>query len=243
MWAKYDHKEIHEKIDKVIDEIFKERLDDDGKQLTAKNATLLDLHNLLNLDHKIDYAKIEHYRQYYGNLLEFVDDKPSKTDDTRHHYHVTREKVLLITAYNTTKSCITVFNTSYAEHWPYRIADVLKATMAAPTYFEPFPIKDKKINGIFLEMNEPEVFIDGGVFANDPELTALWAIQMQWKKLVNYRLLSIGTGCYNPQLDPKSWGGYWEWLVSGKSGLVTDTLMDATQDGKKTDRYRTKLEE
>ncbi|CAF5001242.1 unnamed protein product, partial [Rotaria sp. Silwood1] len=227
MWARYNHKKIHEQIDKIIDEIFKEWLDDDGKQLTAKNATLLDLHNLLNPAHKINNANIEHSRRYYGNLLEF-DDKLHTTDDTRRH-HVTREKVLLITAYNTTKSSITIFNTSYAEHWPYRIADVLKSTMAAPTYFEPFTIEIKKENDHFVKMNEPEVFIDGGVFANDPELTAIWAIQRQWKKMVNYRLLSIGTGCYNPQLSPNTWGGYYAWLVSGEPGLVIDALMDATR--------------
>lgn len=75
-----------------------------------------------------------------------------------------------------------------------------------------------------------DVFIDGGVYANDPELTALWAIRMQWRRMVNYRLLSIGTGCYSPQLDSNSGTGYGAWIADPrKPGLVINTLMDATR--------------
>ncbi len=47
-----------------------------------------------------------------------------------------------------------------------------------------------------LDMFPREVFIDGGVFANDPELTTLWAVRMQRKKMTNYHLLSIDIGYY-----------------------------------------------
>jgi patatin-like phospholipase/acyl hydrolase len=82
--------------------------------------------------------------------------------------------------------------------------------MAAPTYFPPQPIHKQIIqDGRFVKDPNsdhipPEIFIDGGVFANDPELVALWAIRIQWKKLVNYHLLSIGTGCYNAELSPST---------------------------------------
>ncbi|CAF3612259.1 unnamed protein product [Rotaria sp. Silwood1] len=214
MSAKYNHNKIHERIDSIIGEIFEGRLDH-GKKLTAKNATLLDLHNLLNPEHMISNDALKKNRRYHGSSLEFVDDKLSTTECIEAHkgitaHRVTREKVLLITAYNTTTSSITVFNTSFAEHWQYLIADVLKATMAAPTYFQPWSIpKGIKENGSFVEGPKPhDVYIDGGVFANDPELTALWAIRMQWKKMVNYRILSIGTGCYNPELSSTSWGAH-----------------------------------
>jgi patatin-like phospholipase/acyl hydrolase len=235
MSAKYNDKNIHDKINQVIDDIFEGKLYD-GKPLTAQNATLLDLHNLLNPHHMVNDNAFELSHQYHGNLLEFVDNKPFTTDCKDAHQgdnpqFVKREKVLLITAYNTTTSNITVFNTSFAEHWSYRIADVLKATMAAPTYFPPWSMfKGRKENGNFVQDDEEQVFIDGGVFANDPELIALWTIRIQWKKVSNYRLLSIGTGCYNPQLPTSSWGGYYTWLFqTHRRGLVIDTLMDATR--------------
>jgi patatin-like phospholipase/acyl hydrolase len=56
-----------------------------------------------------------------------------------------------------------------------RIADVLKATMAAPTYFPPQHLHKQIIkDGRFVKDPNsdhipPEIFIDGGVFANDPD--------------------------------------------------------------------------
>ncbi|CAF1681944.1 unnamed protein product, partial [Adineta ricciae] len=73
---------------------------------------------------------------------------------------------------------------------------------------------------------DDETFIDGGVFANDPEMAALWAIRMQWKKPVNYHLISIGTGCYNAKLSVDNWkGGYKYWLLD-TNGLLVNVLMD-----------------
>src|SRR5207237_3628975 len=119
---------------------------------------------------------------------------------------------------------ITVFNTSYSKHWPYRIADVLKATMAAPTFFPPHKVYKKTIEN---NRSVPEVFIDGGVFANDPELTALWAIRMQWKKLTNYHLLSIGTGYFTPEVSLGGCGGFLGWILN--DGLLVYTLMEASR--------------
>jgi hypothetical protein len=52
--------------------------------------------------------------------------------------------------------------------------------------------QNMKSNGVRqLDMFPREVFIDGSVFVNDPELTALWAVRMQWKKMTNYHLLSV----------------------------------------------------
>ncbi|CAF3003725.1 unnamed protein product [Rotaria sp. Silwood2] len=216
---KYNPTPIYNKIDEIIGQL---KLSN-GKQLTAENATLLDIHNLLNPHCMVNNDTSELDRRYHSNCLEFVDDSSSNSG-------IKREKVLLITAYNTTKDSMTIFNTSYAEHWGYRIADVLKATMAAPTYFQPCTMyKRKKVNDHFERDGEDETFIDGGVFANDPELAALWAIRMQWKKPINYRLLSIGTGCYNAKLSVDNWkGGYKYWLYD-TNGLLVNVLMDGTR--------------
>ena len=235
LWSKYDPSRIHAKIDEIIGTV---KLKKTGKHLSAQDATLLDIHNFLNPDHMIDDDTLKSIPSSHGNLLEFVDDNrllrnTSNIDKSTKLNHVNREKVLLITGYNTTTNTITIFNTSYAEHWPYRLADVLKATMAAPTYFPPHEVHKGIIeNGHFLSnslsgKNLSEVYIDGGVFANDPELAALWAIRMQWKKMVNYHLICIGTGSYTAEQTSSSWGGYVGWIFN--QGLLVNTLMDATR--------------
>lgn len=240
--AKYDPVRIHDQIDKVINSITLK----DGKRLDAKTATLLDIHNYLNPDDMITPdmitdEKLSETLISHGNWLEFVDEislnAPTTIDQDHNRHRVKREKVLLITAYNTTTDSITIFNTSYSNHWPYLIADVLKATMAAPTYFPPHPVHKSIVkNGHYVRNKNDddndksaEIFIDGGVFANDPELAALWAIRMQWKKLANYYLLSIGTGSYNTELNPSTWGGIAGWLINDGGGVLINTLMDATR--------------
>ncbi|UJR18475.1 hypothetical protein I4U23_005381 [Adineta vaga] len=237
LWDKYDPINIHTKIDEIINTI-----ELNGKRLTAENATLLDIHNLLNphamiTEDMLTDDKLAETLLSHADWLEFADESSTKDLHTTHQSQirsqVNREKVLLITAYNTTTDTMTVFNTSYSKHWSYRIADVLKATMAAPTYFPSYKISKRIIkDGHFVKDNKSdgtsdEIFIDGGVFANDPELAALWAIRMQWKKLVNYYLLCIGTGCYNAKLSSSTWGGYPGWIRS--DGLLVNILMDATR--------------
>jgi len=201
-----------------------------GEYLSAENATLLDIHNLLNPNAPASDDLLRTNLVRHGNLLEFVDDYDDfqKMIGENNQFHrVKREKVLLITAYNATQDQVTIFNSSYAKHWPYRIADVLKATMAAPTYFPPHEMSKGIIeNGQFKPTRLPEIFVDGGIFANDPELIALWAMRMQWKKSMNYHILSIGTGAYNTSITTSGLGGYYEWLF--KNGLLVNTSMEAT---------------
>lgn len=229
IYSKYNPSRIHNKIDEIINGIKLK----DGTKLSAESATLLDIRNLLNPDNVIDDEKSEAAAPYHSNFLEFTDENISMIDSDylQQNYsfcRVKREKILLITSYNTTTDSITVFNTSFAKHWGYRIADVLKATMAAPTYFPPQEVwSGKKHHGHFMKQESPELYIDGGVFANDPELAALAVIRMQWKKRVNYHLLSIGTGCYNTKLSSSTWGGYLGWIFN--NGFLINTLMDATR--------------
>ncbi|CAF1086086.1 unnamed protein product [Didymodactylos carnosus] len=222
--AKYDPSRIHNKIDEIISTITLKN----GKKLSAENATLLDIRNFLNPDNMINDDDGLTSICSHGNLLEFVDDIEQYKNETCNIHRVKREKVLLIAAYNTTISSITIFNTSYAKHWQYRIADVLKATMAAPTYFPPHKLYKGKIeNGHFVPFKHHEIFIDGGVFANDPELIAIFAIRMQWKKIINYHLLSIGTGHYADDLSAPNLSGYLGWIVN--KGLLVNTFLEATR--------------
>ncbi|CAF1592221.1 unnamed protein product, partial [Didymodactylos carnosus] len=233
LWAKYDPTPIHNKIDEIINS-----LEVNGKQLSADTATLLDIHNLLNPKNSISDDALGPIPLTPTNLLEFDDiksiiltsdvDKKSFVSDYEYNHHKQREKVLIITAYNTTANRIMIFNTSCYDHLSYRIADVLKATMAAPTYFPPYKMNKWKIeDGLFQPNGPTEIFIDGGMFANDPELAALWAVRMQWKKMVNYNLISIGTGYYTEPMSILNQGGYKGWLSNG--GLIINTLFEATR--------------
>jgi predicted acylesterase/phospholipase RssA len=234
LWSKYDPSRIHAKIDEIIGTIVLKN----GKRLSAHDATLLDMHNYLNPDDFVDEDRLKSMGSSHGNELKFTDAENYFNIANDVHmcsqlHRIKREKVLLITAYNATSNSTTIFNTSYANHWSYRIADVLKATMAAPTYFPPHKIHRISINDNMkskLDMStksQADLFIDGGVFANDPELVALWAIRMQWKKLTNYHLLAIGTGCYTSEVSATNWGGYCGWIFNG--GQLVNTLMDATR--------------
>ena len=111
--------------------------------------------------------KLEETLMLHDNWLEFSD--PSSSNDLHQseiRRPIPREKVLLITSYKITADLMTVFNTSYAKHSSYRIGDVLKATMAGPTYFPAQHIHQRiLLNGRFVKDPRsdhlpPKIFID-----------------------------------------------------------------------------------
>jgi len=221
--AKYNPSRIHDKIDEIISTI-----KINGQNLSAQNATLFDIHNLLNPDAHVSNDELRTTAVPGGGFLPYVDDYHgfSKIIGAKHQFHrVERERALRITAYNATHKEFTVFNSSYFNHWSYRIADVLKATMAAPTYFPPQKMSHGIIqNGQFIPKMSPKIFVDGGIFANDPELMALWGLK--WKQSIHYHILSIGTGAYDTQIEKSNLGGYFRCL--SKNRLLVNTLMEAT---------------
>lgn len=93
---------------------------------------------------------------------------------------------------------------------PYRsdegdffVKDVIQATSAAPTYFQPALIRDSK--------GENYSLIDGGVFANNPTLCAYAeASKLSRDRGDNYSIFSLGTGAIlqpYPYSEAKNWGG------------------------------------
>lgn len=104
----------------------------------------------------------------------------------------------------------------------YRLADVGRATSAAPTFFEPFLLKG--LSGTATPC------IDGGVVANNPSLLALLE---SWRlgggRQLDSRLVSLGTGrCESPcLLEAARSYGLAQWaprlvdiMFSGASELV-----------------------
>jgi len=114
-----------------------------------------------------------------------------------------------------------VIFTSWSDEDDYRLADVGRATSAAPTFFEPFAITS--LSGRVTPC------IDGGVVANNPaRLALLAALEMDFR-LDDYALISLGTGrCEKPiLLEAACSYGLAQWaphlldvMFSGQSELV-----------------------
>lgn len=95
------------------------------------------------------------------------------------------------------------------------LADVARATAAAPTYFPPAEIENTK--------GEAFVCIDGGIFANNPALCAYAAARQLWPR-DEIRLLSLGTGTRVKAIHERSWGQL-PWLSD-----IFSAFMDGAAD-------------
>lgn len=100
------------------------------------------------------------------------------------------------------------------------------ATSAAPTYFDPFTTSYTKIDSTTEEDFSNKV--DGGVFANNPALSAIIESQKAFGKSLNeLQVLSIGTGSrkYSDAKDRIKWGPlYW---MNLKKKRIIDLFMQS----------------
>ena len=83
----------------------------------------------------------------------------------------------------------------------FRLRDVARATSAAPTYFPPALIQSRAGRQFGM--------IDGGVFANNPGMTALVAAYKLFPEVGDFVVVSLGTGSLErpiPYEDAKNWG-------------------------------------
>ncbi|HEY9834078.1 MAG TPA: CBASS cGAMP-activated phospholipase [Stenomitos sp.] len=82
----------------------------------------------------------------------------------------------------------------------FKMVEVARAACAAPTYFEPLHLKTS---------DRTYVFIDGGVFANNPAMFAYTEAKARHKDATKFLVVSIGTGQLTNQLEykqVKKWG-------------------------------------
>ncbi|MGE0159504.1 MAG: CBASS cGAMP-activated phospholipase [Gemmatimonadales bacterium] len=113
---------------------------------------------------------------------------------------------VLVTAYDIELRQPHFFKSDRARKKPERdfhLADIARATSAAPTYFEPAQIRSRA-------GDDPVTLVDGGVFANNPAACALVeSICTYEAKLADITFLSLGTGeLTRPILyeEAKGWG-------------------------------------
>jgi len=87
------------------------------------------------------------------------------------------------------------------KEWDFLLRDVARATSAAPTYFPPALIKSQS--------NREYGMIDGGVFANNPAMTAWVAARRMYPDAEGFLVLSLGTGSLErpiPYAQAANWG-------------------------------------
>lgn len=126
----------------------------------------------------------------------------------------------VIPAVSLTKGGPKVFKTGHHERfildWRLRVVDVALATSAAPTFFPAHLIGD-------------ELFADGGMFANSPDMIALHEAEMFLGKQRNdIHVLSVGTTstdfAMSSGLDPNM--GLMDWM---RNQRLTDVMIGSQQ--------------
>lgn len=103
----------------------------------------------------------------------------------------------------------------------FALADVARATSAAPTYFEPAKIRSAS--------GDSHALVDGGVFANNPAMCAYAAARKLYPSADDFLVVSIGTGQLEraiPYDDARNWGllGWARPILSVIFDGVSDTV-------------------
>jgi uncharacterized protein len=102
----------------------------------------------------------------------------------------------------------------------FRLREIARATSAAPTYFPPAMITNRR--------GEAYAMVDGGVFANNPAMCALAsARRLYGDRTARFLLVSLGTGSLERSIDADEalkWGEV-SWLHP-----ILNILMDGNAD-------------
>ena len=133
-------------------------------------------------------------------------------------------KPLIIPATNITTGRPHVFKSQYEESFTrdakVNVWEAVRASCAAPTYFDPF---------VAPSTESPAQFADGGIYANNPSLMGLvdarYRLGWKWETI---QILSIGTGSgrtpYKVEDERKLLG--WGLLGNWKRGKLADMVID-----------------
>ena len=211
--AKYDPSPIHQQIDDILRSTWTHH---QGLAPPPQGAKESD----------VDFAnRLAAHSEFLG--LAF--NRDSFTVGQLNRYILApRGRVLVINAYDCTAAVARMFNSHYTNHSALLVHDILKSTMAAPTYFPVYHMampEDDDPHGAASQ--RIHAMADGGLFSNDPEIVGLHIPRMDSRALNTYRLLAIGTGSYTTRVDVGMTGGLLGWLSHG--GLLINTLMEANK--------------
>jgi uncharacterized protein len=96
----------------------------------------------------------------------------------------------------------------------FKLADIARATSAAPTYFPPVSIQNKT--------GQSFTMIDGGVFANNPTVCAMVEAYHLYHS-TEFLIVSLGTGSVPVRIDADAAAG---WGDIAWAGPIISILMD-----------------
>lgn len=125
------------------------------------------------------------------------------------------QKLVGVTSFNTSKGEQKVLSSWDKSTSDIKAGDAARATSAAPTYF-----KGKEIEG--------DIWIDGGVGANDPSTSAFLEAKRLFPEGAKIRVVSIGTGEATEKPLPRDSG-----ILN--VGKIVETLMKAGSEKSKQD--------
>jgi patatin-like phospholipase/acyl hydrolase len=108
---------------------------------------------------------------------------------------------LIIPAYNVSLRQLKLFK-SYKDGSKYSLFEVIRASSAAPTFFNPWKIKD-------------ELFVDGGLVANNPSMMAI--IEALKDGQNSFNVISFSTGVKEQELTEKE-------ATKGIIGMASPTV-------------------
>ena len=104
----------------------------------------------------------------------------------------------------------------------FRLRDVCRATSAAPTYFPPAQITNRKNTGT---PEDSFTLIDGGMVANNPAMCALASARKLFPEADNFFVLSLGTGQLTQPIDLS------RHILGGALGWGITTIIDLALGG------------
>jgi patatin-like phospholipase/acyl hydrolase len=262
--SKYNNSAIHAKIDDIILDVECRNDMRVGTEEQFNNSFNSTKHNPLWYGPLLDETyvnKKEYIKKYPPGLTMGAIDFINQKKCVEHGMKTWQKTALILTAFDCTANRSVIWSSNKGEYHNVPVADALKSTMAAPTFFPPHvwtpkyspefkrlitlddlvkrdwfwsrwvkkaryytsktPSESKIGNVTF----PPHAFLDGGIYANDPELCALWIARQQHLRQKSCIIIGIGTGKYTEEIIPLN-NSKLGWILPG-GGLIVTTIMDA----------------
>jgi uncharacterized protein len=130
---------------------------------------------------------------------------------------------VVITAYEIERGMAYFFKSEDAKTDPqhdFYMRDVVLATTAAPTFFEPARVQN-------VGMTDTFYFVDGGIFANNPAMLALVEARRMFPDERDFLLVSLGSGSLSHALKCEQVRG---WGVAQWARPILNVVFDGIAD-------------
>src|SRR5215472_1340194 len=100
----------------------------------------------------------------------------------------------------------------------WRLADIARATSAAPTFFPPLHLT---------RGSEDYALVDGGVFVNNPSMAAYAEARSLYPEALAFTVVSVGTGDHQDQI---TYASAKDWGLIGWAKEIVLVLMDSVSE-------------